>query len=72
VPGIAFFFAVRGLRALRRWLRPQLLLAQVWALRIQYGVTRASYAVAGLPIRLHSGVAQARVTTRGIIDFLRG
>lgn len=72
VPGVAFFYAVRGLRALNRWLRLPLLNAQLWALRIEQGTQRASDAIVEVPIRLHSRSAQARVTIRGIIDYLRG
>jgi hypothetical protein len=72
VPGVALFYAVRGMRALNRWLRLPLLNAQLWALRIQQGTQRASDAVVEIPIRLHSRSAQARVTLRGVIDYLRG
>jgi hypothetical protein len=72
VPGVALVYAVRGVRALKRWLHMPLLNAQVWALRIQRATTRASDAVVSLPIALHSARARARVTVRGVIDFLRG
>lgn len=70
VPGIALFYALRYLRRFTRWLRLALLNAQVWALRIQHTTTRASNAVAALPIRLYSASARARVTARGVADFL--
>jgi len=72
VPGVALFYAVRGMRALNRWLQLPLLNAQLWAFRIQQGTQRASDAVVEIPIRLHSRSAQARVTIRGVIDYLRG
>ncbi len=72
VPGVALFFALRGMRALNRWIRLPLLYAQLWALRIEEGADRASDAIAGVPIQLHSRSAQARVTLRGMIDYLRG
>ncbi len=72
VPGVAFFYAVRGMRALNRWLRLPLLNAQLWALRIEQGTQRASDAMVEVPIQLQSRSAQARVTLRGVIDYLRG
>jgi hypothetical protein len=72
VPGVAFFYAVRGIRALNRWLRLPLLYAQLWALRIEQGTQRASDAMVEVPIQLQSRSAQARVTLRGVIDYLRG
>jgi hypothetical protein len=72
VPGVAFFYALRGIRALNRWLRLPLLNAQLWALRIEYGTQRVSKSIAAVPIQLHSRGAQARVTLRGVIDYVRG
>ena len=72
VPGVAFFFAVRGVRYVNRWLRLPLLTAQLWALRIESGTKRASDAIVEVPIRIYSKSAQARVTFRGVIDYLRG
>ncbi len=71
IPGVILFFALKYLRIFNRWLKLPLLNAQVWALRIQQGTTRASDNIAGIPITLHGKAAQARITTRGIIDFLR-
>ncbi len=72
VPGVALFFAVRGMRALNRWLRLPLLYAQLWALRIDQSAQRASNVIAEIPIRVHSRGVQARITLRGVIDYLRG
>lgn len=72
VPGVALFHAIRGLRAVRRWLRLPLLYAQLWALRIEQGTRRASETIVEVPIRVHSRSAQARVTLRGVVDYLRG
>ena len=72
VPGVALFFALRGVRYVKRWLRMPLLNAQLWALRIQTGTLRASNAICEVPIRIYSTSAQARVTVRGVIDYLRG
>lgn len=72
VPGAAFFFALRGVRYVNRWLRMPLMQAQLWALRIQTGTTRASNAVSGVPIKLYSTSARVRVTVRGVIDYMRG
>ena len=71
-PGAALFFALRGVRYMNRWLRVPLLNAQLWALRIQTGTQRASNTICEVPIRLYSTSAQARVTVRGVIDYLRG
>ena len=72
VPGAAFFFALRGVRYVNRWLRVPLLTAQLWALRIQTGTQRASNAICQVPIKFYSTSAQLRVTVRGVIDYLRG
>jgi len=72
VPGVALFYAARGLRTLNRWLRLPLLNGQLWALRVEQGTKRASDTIVQVPIRLYSRSAQARVTLRGVIDYLRG
>lgn len=72
VPLVALYFAQLYLRRFRRWLRMPLLNAQVWALRIQQGATRASDRAARVPIALHSAGARADVTARGVVNFLRG
>ncbi len=72
VPGVAFFFALKGLRALKRRIREPLRLAQVWAVRIQHGTVRATDAVAGVPIALNSASTAAAVTVRSLVDFLSG
>ena len=72
VPGVAFFFALRGVRYVNRWVRLPLLYAQLWALRIESGTKRGSEVIVEVPIRLYSRSAQARVTVRGVIDYLRG
>ena len=71
-PGIAFYFAQLYLRRFNRWLRLPLLTAQVWALRIEQGTARTAERVARAPIALYSASAQCRVTTRGVVNFLRG
>jgi hypothetical protein len=72
VPGIALYFAQLYLRRFNRWLRLPLLTAHVWALRVEQGTARAAARIANVPIALSSAGAQFRVTTRGVIDFLRG
>ncbi len=72
VPGIAIFFALKGVRALKRWLRRPLLNAQMWAQRIQHGTRRVADAAANVPISVESSATRASVTTRGIVDFLLG
>ncbi len=69
VPGVVFYFGVRGIRAAKRWLRPKLLLAQVWAKRIQNGAARASARVAALPIALSSAGARMSATARRVLAF---
>ena len=72
VPGVVLFFVLRGIRYVNRWLRLPLLYAQLWALRIEDGTKRTSKVISEVPIRLHSRSAQARVTLRGVIEYLRG
>ncbi len=71
IPGVVFFFALKYLRKFNRWLKTPLLTAHVWALRIEQSTTRASDRIAAIPINLHSRAAQANVTVRGVIDYLR-
>lgn len=72
VPGVALYFAVRGIRALKRVIRKPLTLGQVWALRIQQGTTRATDAIAGVPIRINSSATRVSVTARGVRDYILG
>ncbi len=72
VPGVVFFFILKGVRAVKRWLRLPLANAQMWARRIQAGTTRVADAAANVPITLESNATRASVTTRGIVDFLLG
>ncbi len=72
LPGIALWYAVRGVRALKRWVRVPLLRAQIGAVRVQQGVLRASEMAIALPVAVESAQARARATARGLIDFLRG
>ncbi len=72
VPGIVFVYALRGVRALKARLRLPLLNAQLFAVRVQHSTLRASEAAIALPLALASAQARARVTMRGLGDFLRG
>ena len=67
VPGVAFFFAVKGLRAVKLKIRRPLSLAQLWAVRIQHGTTRVTDAVAGVPIRAYTASAQASAIVRSMV-----
>ena len=72
VPGVVLFFVVRGVRALKHWIRMPLLNAHVWALRIQNTTLRTSRAIVQVPITLQSAEMRISATARGIIDFLLG
>ncbi len=72
VPGVLLFFAVKGLRALKRWIRKPLLQAQVWARRIEHGTTKATDSVAEVPIGIRAASTRATVTTRGVFNYLIG
>jgi hypothetical protein len=72
VPAAAFFFAVKGVRAVKRRIRLPLLQTQVWALRIQHTVIRGTNAVASVPINIRSTATGASVTTRSLLRMLRG
>ena len=71
LPGIVLFFALKGVRALKRMIRMPLLRAQVWALRIQHWTRRATNAVASVPIKVNSGSVRVRVTARSLVSYLR-
>ena len=71
VPLVAFYFAQLYVRRFNRWLRLPLLNAQVWALRIEQGVSRSADRIAAVPIAMHETGARISTTARGVIDFLR-
>lgn len=72
IPGAAFYFAVRGVRWLKRQTRQGLLHAHIWMLRIQQETARATNALGEAPIRIHSNATRWRVTARGVLNYLRG
>lgn len=72
VPGVVFFFILKGVRAVKRWVRPPLLQAQVWALRIQHRTLHVTDSVVSVPIRINSASVQVTTTTRSLIDFVLG
>ena len=72
VPGIVFYFSLKGVRALKRRIRPPLLTAQVWALRVEQGTNRVADAVAGVPIGVASTTTRWTVTARGVVGYLLG
>ncbi len=71
IPGAALYLAVRGVRALKRWIRMPLLQAQVWGARIQLGTARTARTVASVPINLHAAGTQASVTARTVVRSLK-
>ncbi len=70
--GAALYYAVRGVRVVKRWVRLPLLNAQVWTLRIQRGTQRTTNAMIELPIAAHSASARVRATVRALGDGLLG
>lgn len=72
VPGILFYFLLKGVRAVKRFVRTLLLQAQVWAMRIQKGTVQATDAVAEVPIRMVTAGVRARATARGVTNYLLG
>ncbi len=72
VPGIVFFFVLKGMRALKRIIRKPLSQGRMWAKRIQMGTVRTTNAIAGVPIGISSNVVRARVTARGVWDYILG
>lgn len=72
IPGAVVYFALKVMRALRRWIRQPLSNAQVWAMRIQRGTTRTMDGVARVPIGISARATYITTTTRGVVDFLLG
>jgi hypothetical protein len=72
VPLVVTFYLVKGVRAVKRWVRPLLVNAQLWALRIQRGTTRTMDAAASVPITIGSRATLVSATTRGVVNFLLG
>ncbi len=72
VPGAAVFFALKGVRWVKKKIRNPLLQGQMWAARIQHGTSKATDRVAAVPIGIASTGVRATTTARGIFDFLMG
>ncbi|MBI3914764.1 MAG: hypothetical protein HY327_11355 [Chloroflexi bacterium] len=72
VPGIAFYYALRGVRWLRARMIMPLKRAQLGALRVQRGALRWSEIALALPLAVESANARVRTTARGLFDLLRG
>ncbi len=70
VPGVVFYFAIRGVRAVKRRIYAPLLTARLWALRVQNGVLRASHAAIALPIAVEAAEARVRTTARAVADWI--
>jgi hypothetical protein len=70
IPGVIFYFAIRGMRWVNRHIKVPLLTARVWALRIQLGTERDSRQAVELPIAVETLDARMRATVRGLADFL--
>ncbi len=71
LPGVAFFFAVRGMRALNRWIRKPISKAQEGASRIRDVTNRASNRIADVPIAMYSTSTRVSTTTRSLVNLLR-
>ncbi len=69
IPGVIYYFSIRGVRWVKRSIRAPLLTAHVWALRVQHGAQRASRAAVALPIAVEALDARIRVTARGLAEF---
>ena len=70
ISGVAFYFAIRGVRAVKRRIYNPLLTARLWALRIQSGTERASRASVRLPIAIDAAEARVLKTARGLAEWL--
>ena len=70
VPGVIFYFAIRGMRWVNRNVRTVLLTARIWVLRIQQGTDRASRAAATLPIAAEAINARVHATAHNLAEFL--
>lgn len=70
IPGALFFYAIRGIRWLKRFIRVPLLTARLWAMRVESGAEHASRATVALPIAVESLSARARRTARGMAELL--
>jgi hypothetical protein len=69
---VVLVFLIRGLLALKRWVRLPLLYGQLWALRVQQGTERVCDEIVQVPIQAQSRSTQLRVTLRGVVEYLRG
>lgn len=72
VPGVGIFYALKGVRWVKRKIRNPMLQGQMWAARIQRGTTTATDKVAAVPIGIASSRVRLTTTARGIFDFLIG
>ncbi len=72
IPGAAVFFALKGIRWVKKKIRQPLLQGRMWAERIQRGTSTATDKVAAVPIGIASTQVRATTTARGIFDYLMG
>lgn len=71
-PLVALFFAVKGVRWVKRKSRSPMLQARLWSQRIERGATRTLNAIAMVPINIQASGVRATVTTRGVINYILG
>lgn len=71
-PGVGIFFALKGVRWVKKKIRNPLLQGRMWAARIEHGTTRTTDKVAAVPIGIASTRVRVTTTARGIFDFLMG
>ena len=70
IPGALFYFAIRGVRWVKRFIRVPLLTARLWAMRVQSAAERASRATVALPIAVEALNARALRTARTLAEFI--
>lgn len=68
VMGISLGFGWWYLRRGRKALRTPLLMAQVYALRIQYRTMQAGDAIANVPIQIHATTARVKTTAQTLMQ----
>ena len=70
IPGVLFYYAIRGVRWVKHFIRVPLLTVRLWAMRLERGTERASRATVTLPIAVEALKTRAWRTASGLAEYL--
>jgi hypothetical protein len=70
VPGVIFYFAIRGIRMIKRRLVMPMLLTRLWVVRVENATMRVSHAMVAMPITIDAAEARIKTTLHGLAEWL--